>query len=186
MPRAAARRVQHVRTVRRLVATLAFAISMVGTTQSLADDEPKPDVQTAKRPVPDYDGRGPDPSRTDGAGVWAGRVVLSPLYFVSEYVFREPIGAAMRASENADLFNKLYNIFTFGPNHTMGSRPHRARGVWVSPERRRLRLLERRHRQAQLAAAFTSRHGRRTGSSGPSPIATTSTRTVTCSSASRE
>jgi hypothetical protein len=44
-----------------------------------------------KRPLPDYDGR-PDPPPTAGeALLWVPRIVVSPLYFVSEYLLRRPM-----------------------------------------------------------------------------------------------
>jgi hypothetical protein len=51
------------------------------------------------------------------------RVVLSPLYFVSEYVLRKPLGAAVVAAEHADLPRKAYDFFAFGPDHKAGIVP---------------------------------------------------------------
>jgi hypothetical protein len=47
----------------------------------------------AKRPVPDYDGRADEPATTGDVLLWFPRVVLFPLYLVSEFVIRRPIGA---------------------------------------------------------------------------------------------
>lgn len=73
--------------------------------------------------MPDYDGRGPDPSNDDGAGTWTARVLLSPLYFTSEYILRRPIGALLTLSEHADIPHKLYDFFAFGPDHKIGFFP---------------------------------------------------------------
>jgi hypothetical protein len=48
----------------------------------------------ATREVPDYDGRGNEDAHPDSWALWIPRVVLSPLYVISEYVLRRPIGAS--------------------------------------------------------------------------------------------
>jgi len=78
--------------------------------------------ESPKRVPPDYDGRGGDP-KEDGAGVWVGRVLLSPLYFTSEYIFRRPIGAMTKTVEHNDGFRKIYDFFIFGPDHKAGIVP---------------------------------------------------------------
>jgi hypothetical protein len=72
--------------------------------------------------VPDYDGRGAPDDGTN-AGVWTARVVLSPLYLVTEYIIRAPLDAAMYALEKHDTLNKIYDFFAFGPDHKMGFAP---------------------------------------------------------------
>jgi hypothetical protein len=90
--------------------------------QQAQQQQPQQD-DTPKRPVPDYDGRGPDPSNTAGAGTWTARVLLSPLYLTSEYLLRQPIGALMRFADNHDLEHKLYSFFVFGPTQNIGFFP---------------------------------------------------------------
>jgi hypothetical protein len=55
--------------------------------------------------------------------VWIPRVLLSPLYFVSEYVVREPLAAVIPAAEKADVPRKVYDFFAFGPDHKAGIVP---------------------------------------------------------------
>jgi hypothetical protein len=88
-------------------------------------DEPTPPATSpsSKRALPDYDGRGPPPMTAGEAALWVPRVVLSPLYFVSEWLIRRPLGAAVSAAERADLPNVLYNFFAFGPEHKAGVAP---------------------------------------------------------------
>jgi hypothetical protein len=50
-------------------------------------------------------------------------VLLFPLYLTSEYVIRRPLGAAIVAAERADVPNKLYDFFAFGPDHKVGFLP---------------------------------------------------------------
>jgi hypothetical protein len=49
--------------------------------------------------------------------------VLSPLYLVSEYVIRWPLSVVIPAAERADLPRKVYDFFTFGPEHKAGFAP---------------------------------------------------------------
>jgi hypothetical protein len=81
-----------------------------------------PHVSTPKRAPPSF-GR-PSPATTPGeVALWIPRVLLSPLYFVSEYVIRWPLSVAIPAAERADLPRKLYDFFTFGPSHNAGIVP---------------------------------------------------------------
>ena len=102
--------------MRRLL--VSIAVSLAALLSEARGEAAEPDG-TAKRPVPDYDGRGTKPEG-DGAGIWAARLALSPLYFVSEYLLRRPIGAVTVAAERAELPRKLYDFFAFGPDHKIG------------------------------------------------------------------
>jgi hypothetical protein len=79
-------------------------------------------AEPEKRPVPDYDGRD-NPTSPGRKALWVPRLLLSPLYFVSEYVIRRPLGFAITAAERAQLPKALYDFFAFGPNHTAGVVP---------------------------------------------------------------
>ena len=80
------------------------------------------DVQSPKRALPNYDGRGREEVQTP-AYLWAARVPLAPLYFVHEFVLRRPLGAITRAAERADIPRKAYDFFAFGPDHKAGVVP---------------------------------------------------------------
>ena len=80
-------------------------------------------TQSPPRALPLYDGRIDRSAEGDGAGVWIGRIVLSPFYLVSEFVLRRPLGALTVAAERADLPNKVYDFFAFGPEHKIGFYP---------------------------------------------------------------
>jgi hypothetical protein len=77
----------------------------------------------AKRPLPDYDGRRPAPATAVGVAVWVPRVILSPLYLTSEFLLRRPLSVIIPAAERADLPRKIYDFFTFGPEHKAGVAP---------------------------------------------------------------
>jgi hypothetical protein len=75
-----------------------------------------------KRELPDYDGR-PKTSSLGDALLVIPRVLLSPLYLVSEYVVRRPLGFLVSAAERSNLPEALYDFFAFGPNHSAGLLP---------------------------------------------------------------
>jgi Omp85 superfamily domain len=100
----------------RLVAPILLLASLIS--QSAHADIPK------KRDVPDYDGRGGPPATAEDVLLWIPRVILSPLYFVSEYLIRRPLGAVLTLAEKADLPSVLYDFFAFGPDHKAGVAPY--------------------------------------------------------------
>jgi hypothetical protein len=50
------------------------------------------------------------------------RVILSPIYFVTEYVIRRPIGWLMSTAERNQWPSIVANFFTFGPEKKAGVR----------------------------------------------------------------
>ena len=76
-----------------------------------------------KRPVPDYDGRGPPPTTVGDALIWVPRVLLFPAYLVAQYGLRAPIGAADTYAEENHWPSSIYDFFAFGPDHQFGIFP---------------------------------------------------------------
>lgn len=113
--------------MKRLVALLAIVLGAMVARDARADDPPAAPAASQppspKRPVPDYSGRGPEPTTAGDVALWVPRVVLSPLYVVSEYVIRWPLSVVVPAAERADLPRKVYDFFTFGPEHKAGIVP---------------------------------------------------------------
>ena len=69
-----------------------------------------------RRPRPDYDGvpePGPSPEEVI---LWVPRVITSPLYLVSEFVVRRPVGALVTALEQVDLRGLAEGVFLFADN----------------------------------------------------------------------
>lgn len=91
--------------------------SVLATSNAAAATEPE------KRPEPDYDGRGGPKQTPAQKALWVPRILLSPLYFVSEFVVRRPLGFAITAAEKANLPSELYDFFAFGPDHKAGIVP---------------------------------------------------------------
>lgn len=112
--------------VRSLVALVVVALVSMRAPLARADGGAPAASTTApspKRAVPDYDGRGPAPTEPGEVMLWVPRVLLSPLYLVSEFVLRRPLGFLTIAAERADLPRKVYDFFAFGPDHQAGVVP---------------------------------------------------------------
>src|SRR5271154_7700 len=111
---------------RRRLPVLA-CIALLGASAALAQadsDAPPPcGSDVPKRPVPDYDGRGPPPTTLGDALVWIPRILLVPAYLVTEYAIRLPIGGADTYAEQNHWPSSIYNFFTFGPDHQFGIFP---------------------------------------------------------------
>jgi hypothetical protein len=104
------------------VAFVALGLLALGTSRAQADtDTPQPQAPSPKRELPDYDGRG-QPTSSGNPALWVPRVLLSPVYLVTEYGLRRPLGAGLPAAEHADLPRKLYDFFTFD-HHNGGFLP---------------------------------------------------------------
>jgi Omp85 superfamily domain len=83
----------------------------------------KPEAVSTKRALPDYGNRGKAPTTIGDVAIWVPRVVLSPVYLVTNYGIRWPLGHLIAAAERANLPDILYNFFFFGPNHSAGVAP---------------------------------------------------------------
>ncbi len=87
--------------------------------RSAREHAPRP----VDRPVPDYDGL-PEPG--DDAGdvlLWTARILTSPLYFISEFLLRRPIGWLITEIERHEVIESLRDFFTFGPNDNIAVYP---------------------------------------------------------------
>jgi hypothetical protein len=76
-----------------------------------------------KRALPDYDGRGAPPAQVGDALIWAPRIVASPLYLVSEYGLRRPLGALVVTAERDNWPQAIVDFFTFDKQHKAGIFP---------------------------------------------------------------
>jgi hypothetical protein len=89
--------------------------------------QPRPEQQPAaqapidsdgERRVPDYDGRGEAPASAGEIALWVPRVILFPLYVVTEFVIRRPLGALATATEKSGVLGG-----------TLGGGPRTGHGV---------------------------------------------------------
>jgi hypothetical protein len=95
--------------------TLAFALAF-GPSTTWAQDR-------GKRPVPDYDGRGEEPADAADIAIWIPRLALSPLYLVTEYLIRRPLGFVVTEAERSHLPSLLVDFLTFGEERKSGIVP---------------------------------------------------------------
>jgi hypothetical protein len=89
-----------------------------GAAEGAAASEPSP-----KRPLPDYDGRGEEPTTAGDVALWVPRVLLSPLYLISEYLIRRPLGWLISTAERNQWPSAIADLFVFGPDKKAGVVP---------------------------------------------------------------
>jgi len=99
-----------------LGAAALLAAAAIPQSSARADTPPK-------RDLPDYDGRGSPPTTPGDVALWVPRVIFSPIYFVTEFLIRRPLGALIAGAERAGWPDLLYNFFFFGPDHKAGFAP---------------------------------------------------------------
>ena len=109
----------------RFFSHLLFASLLALPVAGQPDAEPKdpPIDSDEKRDVPDYGGRGDDPTTVGDVLIWVPRVLLSPLYVISEYGLRRPFRWLISTVEEEKLPQKLVAVFTFGPDNNMALVP---------------------------------------------------------------
>jgi hypothetical protein len=64
-----------------------------------------------KRAVPDYDGRGEEPTTAADVALWVPRVVLFPVRIVVDYGVRRPFGYVVRKAEHSKGFRRFMRDF---------------------------------------------------------------------------
>lgn len=76
-----------------------------------------------KREVPDYDGLPPESTDAVDVALWVPRAVLFPLYLVSEYGVRWPLGTLITFAERNEWPRHIYEALTFGERNQAGLFP---------------------------------------------------------------
>jgi hypothetical protein len=66
-----------------------------------------------QRPVPNYDGRPPEPLSAGEGLIWVPRVIFYPVHLVLEYGLRWPIVQGITFAEKHYLFERVKRVFTF-------------------------------------------------------------------------
>jgi hypothetical protein len=113
--------------LRTLVRCAVYACLLgVAASGARAQAEPAPALPPIaaddERPVPDYDGRD-EPTSAGDVLIWIPRLALSPLWLVSEFVVRRPLGFLITAAERAHVPEALLDFFTIGPDNKAGIVP---------------------------------------------------------------
>lgn len=109
-----------------LCALLGAAQAVAAPAEQRPAEEPTRDPPVGgreKRQVPDYDGRGDEPTTAGDVLLWVPRVVLSPLYLVSELVVRRPLGWAVSTAEQNKVPQAVVDFLTFGPDNNIALIP---------------------------------------------------------------
>jgi hypothetical protein len=101
---------------------LMFVVALVAVAAATPQTSARADAPP-KRDLPDYDGRGNPPATPGDVALWVPRVIFSPIYFVTEFLIRRPLGFLIAGAERAGLPDILYNFFFFGPDHKAGFAP---------------------------------------------------------------
>src|SRR5688500_5850043 len=91
----------------RVAAAVLIVASVCAATATASADAPE------ERPIPDYDGRGEEPTTAGDVAIWVPRLVFSPFYLVSEYGVRRPLGFVISNAEQHHVPDRLVELFTF-------------------------------------------------------------------------
>lgn len=114
-----------------LVASIAAAqpaasrtTAPVDPTEQVDEEETEldePDIE--ERELPDYDGR-EDARPTAGRRLlWIPRILLAPVWLVTEFILRRPLGFLVTNAEESQIPDKVVQFFTFGPSNNIALAP---------------------------------------------------------------
>lgn len=99
------------------VASIATAATSTSSERPPPSYDPAPDpplpADAERRAQPDYDGRSPAPPTAGEIALWVPRVVFAPVYAVTEFVIRRPVGFLVTEVEKARTWEVLIDFFTF-------------------------------------------------------------------------
>src|SRR5678815_5533882 len=76
-----------------------------------------------RRERADFRGQQDPPPTTGEVLIWVPRVILLPVYLVTEYVVRVPVGALSTTAEKNHWPTAAFDFFVFGPEHRGGIVP---------------------------------------------------------------
>ncbi|MEM9072948.1 MAG: hypothetical protein AAGE52_30855 [Myxococcota bacterium] len=85
--------------------------------------EPGDDPDIEERDVPNYDGREDRPVSVGDVLIWIPRIVMFPVYLVTEFLLRRPLGFLVTNAEEAEVPDKVVQFFTFGPSNNIALAP---------------------------------------------------------------
>ena len=111
------------RLVTLAAAFLATALRPGLAHADAAPPDPRPRTASPKRALPAYRARPPAPASVGDVLSWVPRVLLFPVYVVSDFVVRRPLGALTVKVEGADSAGTLSDEFSFGTGKRSGLVP---------------------------------------------------------------
>ncbi|MCA9565436.1 MAG: BamA/TamA family outer membrane protein, partial [Myxococcales bacterium] len=96
-------------------AICALLVGICGASPALAEQD--------EREVPDYDGREDEAPDAGEVLIWVPRIVFSPVYAVTEYLIRKPLGAFLTWLEREHVLERMAAVFTLGTGGEAGLLP---------------------------------------------------------------
>jgi hypothetical protein len=93
------------------------------TTPPTAAADTGPGTTSPTRALPDYDGRGEEPTTAGDVALWVPRVIFFPLYLLSEYAVRRPLGWLITTAEQKQWASVVRDFFLFGEDKKIGVVP---------------------------------------------------------------
>ncbi len=97
--------------------------AVAGESDEASAGDAKNAPEIPRRTPPVYNSRGSGPVTGGDVALGTLRVLVSPIYLLTEYVIRRPIGAGVTALERSGVPKTLYDFFLFGPDHKAGVVP---------------------------------------------------------------
>ncbi|MFT5993798.1 MAG: hypothetical protein ACI82G_002803 [Bradymonadia bacterium] len=91
--------------------------------EAIEDDARRPRAAESERSVPDYDNREAAPPTPGQRALWVPRILLAPVWVISEYVVRRPLEATVLWAEQSDFSSKVRHALTFGTGGRVGFAP---------------------------------------------------------------
>ncbi|MFO0662780.1 MAG: BamA/TamA family outer membrane protein [Polyangiaceae bacterium] len=90
-------------------------------------------VPTPRKQVVSFDGREPEAPSFGESMLWVPRVVLSPVYVVTEFGIRRPVEGVANFFERYQIRSAVWNVVTFGSNGRFGIVPSAFVDFGVNP-----------------------------------------------------
>jgi len=112
-----------VAVLRSLLGAATVFITLAPLLYQVRDARADSPTPTPKRELPDYDGRGEEPTTPGDVLLWFPQILDPPIYLVTEFGLRRPLGALIPAAERAGWPSTIYDFFTSGPDHKAGFAP---------------------------------------------------------------
>ena len=99
------------------------AVSETSRSSTSRAREPGEDPSIEEREAPDYDQRDDRRATAGEVALWVPRIVFFPLYLVTEFVLRRPLGFLISNAEEKEIPERVVQFFTFGPSNNVALAP---------------------------------------------------------------
>lgn len=96
-----------------LLAALGVQAGAAASDAGRTDAEPAAAPPGQQRPLPDYDGRAPEPPKAGEVLIWIPRVLLGPIHAALEILLRRPLVGLITVAEEHHLIEHAKRLFTW-------------------------------------------------------------------------